>query len=41
LKKQIFVFKNVYLFQHAGGLLAIEKKWFFELGAYDPNIKIW
>ena len=26
---------------HAGGLLAISKKWFFELGAYDPNIKIW
>ncbi|CAF1391767.1 unnamed protein product [Rotaria sordida] len=26
---------------HAGGLLAIDKKWFFELGAYDPGIKIW
>lgn len=26
---------------HAGGLLAIEKKWFFELGGYDPGIKIW
>ncbi|CAF4826727.1 unnamed protein product, partial [Rotaria magnacalcarata] len=25
---------------HAGGLLAIDKKWFFELGAYDPDIKI-
>ncbi len=26
---------------HAGGLLAIEKNWFFELGGYDPGIKIW
>lgn len=26
---------------HAGGLLAIEKKWFFELGGYDPGILIW
>lgn len=26
---------------HAGGLLAIDKKWFFELGGYDPGIKIW
>jgi hypothetical protein len=39
-KKKIFVFLRI-SFQHAGGLLAIEKKWFFELGAYDPNIKIW
>jgi polypeptide N-acetylgalactosaminyltransferase len=26
---------------HAGGLLAIDKKWFFELGGYDAGIKIW
>ena len=26
---------------HAGGLLAIEKNWFFELGGYDPGIQIW
>ncbi|CAF4665830.1 unnamed protein product [Rotaria socialis] len=26
---------------HAGGLLAIDKKCFFELGAYTPDIKIW
>ncbi|CAF3237728.1 unnamed protein product [Rotaria socialis] len=26
---------------HAGGLLAIDRQWFFELGAYDPGIKVW
>ena len=25
----------------AGGSLAIEKNWFFELGGYDPGIKIY
>ena len=39
-KKRIFRILIV-LFQHAGGILAIDKKWFFELGAYDPDIKIW
>jgi hypothetical protein len=37
-------FKIILLFRsptHAGGLLAIDKKWFFELGGYDPGIKIW
>ncbi|CAF0779155.1 unnamed protein product [Adineta steineri] len=26
---------------HAGGLLAIDRQWFFELGAYDPGIRVW
>ncbi|KAI0988374.1 hypothetical protein GJ496_003905 [Pomphorhynchus laevis] len=26
---------------HAGGLLAIDREWFFEIGAYDDGIKIW
>uniref|UniRef100_A0A2C9JJC3 Polypeptide N-acetylgalactosaminyltransferase n=1 Tax=Biomphalaria glabrata TaxID=6526 RepID=A0A2C9JJC3_BIOGL len=26
---------------HAGGLLAMDRAYFFELGAYDPGLKIW
>ena len=41
IKKNNFENLNSRSPTHAGGLLAIEKNWFFELGGYDPGIKIW
>ena len=39
-----FLLFNKFIFRsptHAGGLLAIDRQWFFELGAYDPGIRVW
>ena len=41
LQNNLIIFVNIRSPTHAGGLLAIDKKWFFELGGYDPGIKIW
>ena len=36
---------DLYVFQrsptHAGGLFAMDRKYFFEMGAYDDGLKIW
>jgi polypeptide N-acetylgalactosaminyltransferase len=32
---------NIFNLLFIGGLLAIEKNWFKELGYYDDGIKIW
>ncbi|CAF0785340.1 unnamed protein product [Didymodactylos carnosus] len=41
LKKRKYNSEPYWSPTHAGGLLAIDRQWFFELGAYDPGIKVW
>ncbi|CAF1392166.1 unnamed protein product [Adineta steineri] len=41
LKKRNYSSEPYWSPTHAGGLLAIDRQWFFELGAYDPGIRVW
>lgn len=41
LKKRKYSSEPYWSPTHAGGLLAIDRQWFFELGAYDPGIRVW
>ncbi|XP_064622397.1 N-acetylgalactosaminyltransferase 7-like isoform X2 [Lineus longissimus] len=41
LKKRIYNSEPFWSPTHAGGLFAMDRKYFFELGAYDPGLLIW
>ncbi|CAF3969258.1 unnamed protein product, partial [Rotaria sp. Silwood1] len=41
LKKENVHHESYWSSTHAGGLLVIDRQWFFELGAYGPSIRVW
>ncbi|XP_064623856.1 N-acetylgalactosaminyltransferase 7-like [Lineus longissimus] len=41
LKKRTYNSEPYWSPTHAGGLFAMDRKYFFELGAYDPGLLIW